>query len=586
MPIVEISDIRHYPRLGRVRLGIKKEGQRGPYPAATDYFVCPEEVEAVHGPHPTELPVMFPADDLELVAPQWYKCYSYSQGLVCKGNGKTCRRKVDTGTGDFAGKDTEKWEMGDSICDPHQCPKLEAKQCRKMMSLLFILPEVPGLGVYQLDTSSFFSFVNINSQLAAGDPVRNVPEGFLRQFTRGRISFMPLILSIGPQVVTPPGEGRKTVHVLSVRADVKLADLIRISSQGPRQVLLPALQEEEPPDDLYPKGVIGGEGDEAKESASETGAPVSGTPTPDAAAERYFTPPAEAEQMENETPGLITPEEKETSPASLKTPGLITGGVSRGGFGALFDTQKGNDKTGDGSPAKPFKTKKRAQAEVDRRSGEAGPAAGAEERREELPYKWGNPSHPVDDNCNCPKPVPANEVVEVKSVCLHRPCGGYLCIPPIDCYPGCPHMPLGVDYLGGGEAAPPQGGDRDAETTTPAEPTEVKKLQLGEAVVGEASLSSPVESQKSAERAPGAEPPPELGEVGEGVAIDLQELTQTMKRINWTEDTAKTWLASQFKVSPLGKLTEVLALLTREQADKFVKELQDRAARAQPGLFD
>ena len=545
MPIEEISDLRRYPRLGRVRLGIKKEGQRGPYPAATDYFVCPDEVEAVHGPHPTELPVMFPADDLELVAPQWYKCYSYTQNLVCKGNGKTCRRKVDTDTGDFADKDTKKWDMADGICDPHQCPKLESKQCKRMMSLLFILPEVPGLGVYQLDTSSFFSIVNINSQLAAGDPTRGIPEGFLRQFTKGRIAFIPLILSIGPQVVTPPGEGRKTVHVLSVRAEVKLADIIRISGQAPRQVLLGAIQEEEPPDDLYPEGVIGGEADESKEPAA----------------------------VVLETAGK----------AEAK---MVSGGVSSGGFGALYDTQKGNDKTGDGSAAKPFKTKKRAQAEVDRRSGEVGQAAGEVGKGGELHYQSGNPSHPVEDNCNCPKPVPASEVVESESVCYHRTCGGYLCIPPIDCFPGCPHMPLEQDNLGGGEAATLQGDVRDAETTPAAEPTQVKKLQLGEAVVGEAALSSPVESQKSAERAPEAYAAPELGEVDEGVAIDPQWLTQTMKRINWTEDTAKTWLTSKFKVSPQGKLAEVLALLTREQAEEFKKELRDRAARVQPGLFD
>ena len=495
MPIEEISDLRRYPRLARIRLGIKKEGQKGSYPAATDYFVCPEEVEAVHGPHPTELPVMFPADDLELVAPQWYKCYSYSQGLICKGNGKTCKRKVDVSTGDFANRDTKKWEMADGSCDPHHCPMVGSKQCRRMMSLLFILPEVPGLGVYQLDTSSFYSIYNINSQLGEGDPTRGIPEGFLRQFTKGRIAFIPLILSVGPQVVTPPGEGRKTVHVLSVRSEVKLADIIRISGQAPRQVLLGAVQEEEPPDDLYPEGVIG-EADESEE------------------------PAAVAEQMEHD----------QAAPAQ---------------------------------------------------------AAGAEERGGELPYLAGNPSHPVEDNCNCHKPVPATEVMESQSVCYHRTCGGYLCTPPIDCYPGCPHMPLEsdnqvekvapveTDNLGGGEAAPPQGDVKDAETTPPGKPGQ--PLQLGEAVVGEAALSSP--------RAPGAEAPPVLGEVGEGVAIDLQQLQQTMKRINWTEDTAKTWLTSQFKVSPQGKLTDVLARLTREQAEQFVKELQDRAAKAQPHLF-
>jgi hypothetical protein len=251
MPIEGISDIRWLPRLNKIRLGIKKEGQHGPYPSPTDYFVCPEEVKAVYGERPTELDIMFPADNLNLVAPQWYKCYSYSQGMICKGDGKTCRRKVDVDTGDFASRDTREWVMTDGICGPTDCPMIESKQCRKMMSLLFILPQVPGLGVYQLDTSSFYSIVNINSQLA--------PDGFIRPFTRGKIAFIPLKLSIGPQEVNPPGVGRKTVQILKLRADVKLADIIRISRQAPAQVLLPTLEEEEPPDDLYPAELIGGD---------------------------------------------------------------------------------------------------------------------------------------------------------------------------------------------------------------------------------------------------------------------------------------------------------------------------------------
>lgn len=248
-PIDQISDIRRFPLLGKIRLGVKKESQRSggsPYPQAVDFFVCPPEVQEVYGEKPTELKVMFPSDDLELVAPQYYKCYSYSQGLICKGNGKTCRRKIDVNTGDFASKETRQWELTDSNCEPDSCHLLASKQCRKVMSLYFILPDVPGLGVYQLNTSSFYSIVNLNSQLAPRD-------GFLRQFTtNGRIAFIPLILSIKPQEVFPPGEGRKTVHVLSVRADAKLADIIRISRQRPAQVLLPVADEEEPPDDLFP----------------------------------------------------------------------------------------------------------------------------------------------------------------------------------------------------------------------------------------------------------------------------------------------------------------------------------------------
>jgi len=394
VPIDKVSDIRQFPRLGKIRLGIKKEGQHGPYPQPVDYFVCPDEVKTVYGETPRELDVMFPSNDIELVAPQWYKCYSYSQGLLCKGDGKHCRRKVDVNTGDFASRDTKEWVMSDGNCEPEHCPKIGDKQCRKMMSLLFVLPNVPGLGVYQLNTSSFYSIVNLNSQIA--------PDGFIRPFTKGRIAFIPLKLSIGPQEVNPPGVGRKTVQVLSVRADVKLADIIRISRQGVAQVLLPTLDEEEPPEDLYPDEIISEEGEVA-------------------------------------------------------------------------DTKESNA-------------------------------------------------------CHCPKPVPPDEVVQTGAECFHRACGGYLCTPPIDCYPGCPHIPL--------EEAWPEAGEEPVQ-------------------------------------------PP-----GEGIAIDPVWLTETLKKIRWAESTAISWIASSFGIETQGSLTEVLQRLTREQAEEFTKELNDRVNKVQPGLFD
>jgi len=84
----------------------------------------------------------------------------------------------------------------------------------------------------------------------------------------------------------------------------------------------------------------------------------------------------------------------------------------------------------------------------------------------------------------------------------------------------------------------------------------------------------------------GSEAPPELAEVGEGLAIDLTRLKENLKYINWTEDTAKTWLTSQFQIDPRGSFTEVLQRLTREQAEEFVKEIQDRVAKRQPELFE
>ncbi|MBA7661055.1 hypothetical protein ES703_69067 [subsurface metagenome] len=69
----------------------------------------------------------------------------------------------------------------------------------------------------------------------------------------GRISFIPLTLSLEPQIVEPPGIKKKTVHILHIRSDVKLADLQKLGLVLPERVLLPLLDEEEAPGDLYPE---------------------------------------------------------------------------------------------------------------------------------------------------------------------------------------------------------------------------------------------------------------------------------------------------------------------------------------------
>lgn len=78
-------------------------------------------------------------------------------------------------------------------------------------------------------------------------------------------------------------------------------------------------------------------------------------------------------------------------------------------------------------------------------------------------------------------------------------------------------------------------------------------------------------------------PTTEAGE--QRFSIDLQWLNETLNMIKWTEDTAKTWLA-KFNVDTTGKLNEVISRLTREQAEEFVRELQNRAARSQAKLFE
>ena len=163
-PIKGISDARWVPRLGRIRLGLKIEPEQGnPYPRPVDYFVCPPEVQAVFGEKPKELRIMFPVEDAEKFAQTWYRCYSQTWGLICRGNGDTADRSFDTATGALAGKGTQQVKRSEVTCPGPKCPEIHKRQCRPVMSLLFLLPEVPGLGVWQIDTSSIYSIKNINS---------------------------------------------------------------------------------------------------------------------------------------------------------------------------------------------------------------------------------------------------------------------------------------------------------------------------------------------------------------------------------------------------------------------------------------
>lgn len=283
-PIKGVSDIRRMPRLGKIRLGIKiQEPNKNPYPRATNYFVVPDEVKKMlNQDKPTRLPIMFPTENLEEFAQQWLRCYSFTQGLVCKGDGAKALRKIDVMTGAIADHTTAEWVFRDVTCDPDTCPEYVGDpernikpQCRRVMNLLFLLPDVPGFGVWQLDTSSFYSIININSCV---DLIMRLC---------GRISFIPLTLSLEPREVTPPGIKKKTVHILHIRSDVKLAEIQKLGRVPPERVLLPAVEEEEAPEDLFPEETLV-EAEVTKHREEET-------------------PPAE--QVEEKTPDDVVPED-------------------------------------------------------------------------------------------------------------------------------------------------------------------------------------------------------------------------------------------------------------------------------------
>jgi len=242
MPIKGVSDIRRLPRLGKVRLGIKETSTKtgNPYPKAVDYFVCDDRVKAIYGEKPKELKILFPIDE---EPQQWLRCYSFTRGLICKGDGETAMMLVDKETGALANRDSKETELKEVSCDPNDCPSYRDKQCRRVMNLQFLLPEVEGFGVWQLDTSSFYSIVNINSALSL---LKNII---------GKISMIPLKLKLIEQDVQPEGK-KKKVHVLSLETPYSFAEIAQYAQMSPMQVFLPPPEVEEAPEDLFPEEVL------------------------------------------------------------------------------------------------------------------------------------------------------------------------------------------------------------------------------------------------------------------------------------------------------------------------------------------
>jgi hypothetical protein len=146
-----LSDKRRLPRLGKLRLGIKKKSSKSgaEYPAEVDYFVVPDEVKKVYGEKPTEIDVMLPLDDLDAVFPVSYKLYGSGKGLKCNGDGEIAY---------FVDETTK--EMTERKCP---CSLLDDGKCKQSGTLSVMLQKINVGGVYQITTSSFNSIVDLAS---------------------------------------------------------------------------------------------------------------------------------------------------------------------------------------------------------------------------------------------------------------------------------------------------------------------------------------------------------------------------------------------------------------------------------------
>ena len=238
------------PRLGKVHLGKKVQKAGGvEHPQATDYFVVKadnstpeahaEAFKAVYGDKPNELDIMFASEDEEAFASQFLRYYSRG-GLLCRGDGQEAVARIDRTTGAFVDSDSKPDDVFlAAVPCSDECPKRAEGRCRPVLCLQFILPSVDGLGVWQIDTSSFHSQRNLLSQI-------ELIKGLL-----GRISLVPLKLRLVPLTVQPLGLPKKVVNVLQLQVEATLFELRRQTLALPMpQVAMAALDDAEEPGDL------------------------------------------------------------------------------------------------------------------------------------------------------------------------------------------------------------------------------------------------------------------------------------------------------------------------------------------------
>lgn len=213
--IKNLSNRRRIPRLGKIHLGIKKIARSGKeYPSETPFFVCPPEVEKVYGKEPVELDVMFPLESPEACFPQAYEHFGSGAGLKCTGDGERAAEKQEDGT----------WKERACPCEKAQPPEGMKASCAQSAHLMVILPKISMGGVYQIDTHSYHSIVDVNSGI-------DYCIGVI-----GRMAWVPLKLKRVPRVTH--GKGQKATHyTMAITFDAN-ADFINTLRGDSTRILL------------------------------------------------------------------------------------------------------------------------------------------------------------------------------------------------------------------------------------------------------------------------------------------------------------------------------------------------------------
>jgi hypothetical protein len=271
-----ITDAQRYaPRIGKIHLGIRKfkgpTDKRG-YPQATDYFVVPDEVKAVYGEQPKELSIMFLSNDMSVVMPHFYKLYGASTvAPICKGDGALAQR-LDLKTGsriEFECPGPKDCKFNRTIDGNGE---VKSKGCQPTLNLMVNLPDLPGIGTYQIDSHSWNGLRELLNDIAVVQAALN-----------GRIAFVPMKLRLMERDVDRQdpvkGQIKKRIRYMHLTYEGTIRDLAKVPAS-----LVPALHAGEntgtvaipEPDESKPDDMVDdlAEPEAAQETPKTFGVPV------------------------------------------------------------------------------------------------------------------------------------------------------------------------------------------------------------------------------------------------------------------------------------------------------------------------
>lgn len=162
--IIGLSDQFKIPSLGYIRLGIKEANKSGDgkHPVNLNHFIVPKQVEAVFGPNPAELRIIFPLNKREEFFQQSCVMWGNNTGILCEGDGEV-GRYYDKEKMDFCERDC--WNKGCKFSHTIEHEKDKNATCRTTGVLSYMIPEVSIGGVFTTVTHSATAIKRINSQL-------------------------------------------------------------------------------------------------------------------------------------------------------------------------------------------------------------------------------------------------------------------------------------------------------------------------------------------------------------------------------------------------------------------------------------